>query len=229
MKRYLKLFLLFFVLSCNNERTLILPEIESAEITEVLDVSAAYIFYDESQSDSTLLNRKNLISTTNWLVNVDKRLSLKQALTHIIFLQEKKRNAQMHKNENAKNYFTCNNKETKTLGFLEFTDIYFKDENPNYLKYSKNNPNDYLHVKIEEDKKIRLISVTQDFKTEVSEGYYFNDSENFLDKLQAAKTKNLILFFDYDLSFQDYIDVKHFFSLPMNSDFEISENEYLFP
>ncbi len=38
-----------------------LPEIENAAITEVLDVSPAYIFYDESQPDSTLLNRKNLM------------------------------------------------------------------------------------------------------------------------------------------------------------------------
>jgi len=51
-------------------------EVENAEITEVLDVSPAYIFYDETQPDSTLFNRKNLIGTTNWLVNVDKRLTL---------------------------------------------------------------------------------------------------------------------------------------------------------
>ena len=91
-------------------------------------MSPAYIFYDETEPDSTLLNRKNLISTTNWLVNVDKRLTLKQAIPKIILMQEKKRNAKMHKNENAKNYFTCNDTSIGSLGFIEFTDVVFKEE-----------------------------------------------------------------------------------------------------
>lgn len=76
MRRWLVLLIGLVVLSCNNERVLQLPEVENAEITEVLDISPAYIFYDETQPDSTLFNRKNLIGTTNWLVNVDKRLTL---------------------------------------------------------------------------------------------------------------------------------------------------------
>ena len=76
MRRWLVLLIGLVVLSCNNERVLQLPEVENAEITEVLDISPAYIFYDETQPDSNLFNRKNLIGTTNWLVNVDKRLTL---------------------------------------------------------------------------------------------------------------------------------------------------------
>ena len=50
------IYLLIFLccLSCNNERVLLLPEIENAKTTEVLDVSPGYIFYDETQPDSTL-------------------------------------------------------------------------------------------------------------------------------------------------------------------------------
>ncbi len=96
--RYIYLLIVLLCLSCNTERVLQLPEIENAEVTEVLDVSPAYIFYDETQADSTLLNRKNIITTTNWLVNVDKRLTLRQAIPYIKLLQEKKRNAGLHKN-----------------------------------------------------------------------------------------------------------------------------------
>ena len=48
--------------SCANEKTIQLPEINGAKITELQDVSAAYLFYDETQPDSLELNRKNLIS-----------------------------------------------------------------------------------------------------------------------------------------------------------------------
>ena len=98
MKKLIYLLLITAFLNCSNERVLQLPEIENAEVTEVLDVSPAYIFYDETQPDSTLFNRKNLIGTTNWLVNVDKRLTLRQAIPHIQYLQNNtlRRNANVY-------------------------------------------------------------------------------------------------------------------------------------
>ncbi len=39
----------------------------------------------------------------------------------------------MHKNEDAKNYFTCNDTSIKNLGFVEFTDVnYAKKDTSNY-------------------------------------------------------------------------------------------------
>ena len=87
MKKIAFLLLFLLILNCNNERVLQLPETEHSDITELLDMSPAYIFYDETQQDSTLFNRKNLIGTTNWAVNVDKRLTLRQAIPHIQYLQ----------------------------------------------------------------------------------------------------------------------------------------------
>ena len=115
-----------FLFSCGNEKSVLLPEIENANITELLDVSPAYLFYDETQPDSLELNRKNLIISTNWLFNVDRRLTLEQAIPKIKFLQDKKRNAEMHKNENAKNYYTCNDTSIQNLGFIEFTDVVYQ-------------------------------------------------------------------------------------------------------
>ncbi len=59
------------------------------EITEVIDVSPVYLFFDEV-TDSVEFNRRNMISSTNWLVNIDKRLTLKQVLPHLQYLQEKR-------------------------------------------------------------------------------------------------------------------------------------------
>src|SRR5690606_34637928 len=119
--------ILLLIFSCGKDKVVQLPEIESAPISEVNDISAAYIFYDENKPDSVELNRNNLISTTNWLFNVDKRLMLKQSIPQIKLLQEKRRNAQLHKNESARNYFTCNDTSKKTLGFIDFTDVIYID------------------------------------------------------------------------------------------------------
>ncbi len=193
---YLLIILCFF--SCNNERVLQLPEAENAEISEVLDVSPAYIFYDETQPDSTLLNRKNLIISTNWLVNVDKRLTLRQAMPHIKFLQDKKRNAEMHKNEDAKNYFTCNDTSISNLGFVEFTDVYYFNESS--ISYYKKIPqlklNTELIAEVKNSNEISLFSSLEN--QEIIKTKYktlVNDIHN-LAKAENITKINLVLNFE---------------------------------
>ncbi|WP_339627204.1 hypothetical protein [uncultured Winogradskyella sp.] len=199
--RYLYLLLFLVCLGCNNKRILELPELENAETTTVLDVSPAYIFYDDTQPDSTLLNRKNLIITTNWLVNVDKRLTLKQAIPHIKFLQDKKRNAEMHKNENAKNYFTCNDTSIGNLGFLEFTNV-------NYLNSDnsvKDNLDELSHLIVFDLSDIQIISNSNVIYNATTE----NLASVLQKKINADKDlKTLLLTFNENLIFQDYIDIK---------------------
>ncbi|WP_299097959.1 hypothetical protein [uncultured Winogradskyella sp.] len=216
MKKLLYLLLVTAFLSCNNERVLELPKIESAEITEVLDVSHAYIFYDETQPDSTLFNRKNLIGTTNWLVNVDKRLTLKQAIPHIQYLQDKRKKASMHKNEAAKNYFTCNDTSIKNLGFVEFSDV-------NYSNSSE----------MSQDNKTCIMTVNSLKEITFSSSADLNISfskENFSSVLPILKSEfgesiKLIMSFNESLSFQDYITIKNNLATFQNS---ISNNEFIY-
>jgi len=216
MKKLLYLLLITAFLNCNNERVLELPKIESAEIIEVLDVSHAYIFYDETQPDSTLFNRKNLIGTTNWLVNVDKRLTLKQAIPHIQYLQDKRKKASMHKNEAAKNYFTCNETSIKNLGFVEFTDV-------NYSNSSE----------ISQDYKTCIMTVNSLKEITFSSSANLNISfskKNFSSVLPILKSEfgesiKLIMNFNESLSFQDYITIKNNLATFQNS---ISNNEFIY-
>lgn len=201
MKRYIYLLFILFLLNCNNERIVQLPEIENAKITEVEDVSPAYIFYDETQPDSTLFNRKNLIGTTNWLVNVDKRLTLKQAIPHIQYLQDKRKKASMHKNEDAKNYFTCNDTSMGSLGFVEFTDVdYVIDEDP---------PAD------NENLCFMLIKSISDIYFSLSVDYNFNftnaDFNPILKIIRAeyGQRVKIVLIMNSSINFQDYITIKN--------------------
>lgn len=217
MKKLIYLLVITIILSCNNERVLQLPEIESAEVTEVLDVSPAYIFYDETQPDSTLFNRKNLIGTTNWLVNVDKRLKLKQAIPHIQYLQNKRKKASMHKNEAAKNYFTCNDISIKNLGFVEFTNVNYsfdlndKLKSENTCVMTVNNLNDIT------------FSGSSDLNIQLSK-------ENFSSVLPILKSEfggsvKIVMVINESLSFQDYITLKRNLTYFKNS---ISNNEFIY-
>lgn len=205
MKNTVLLFIIILFISCGNEKELQLPQIDKAEITELQDVSAAYLFYDETQPDSVLLNRKNLISTTNWLVNVDKRLTLRQAIPHIKFLQSKKKSSS-HKNEKAKNYFTCHDLSINNLGFIEFTDInYFQNQDSLFL-HKANSKSIYasaLGVDVKSMDEI-AIHTNDSLKTLVSS--YSNLIDDIHKSSVGAKKINLKI--DGNITFQDYIYLK---------------------
>ncbi|WP_407556220.1 hypothetical protein [Winogradskyella sp. 4-2091] len=232
--RIIYLLIILCCFSCNNERVLLLPEIENAEITEVLDVSPAYIFYDETQPDSTLLNRKNLIITTNWLVNVDKRLTLKQAIPHIKFLQDKKRNAEMHKNEAARNYFSCNDTSIGNLGFMDFTDIYYKEELKIDSVYNERNiptKENLMNMAGFHARNTIPIIIREDLKFQIGNEYFNFDNLN--SKLKSLTDVNFIgvhleLYFSRNLSFQDYITIKRKINSIDSDLISVDFNEYIF-
>lgn len=200
--------------SCSKDKVIKLPELNSSKIREILDVSPAYIFYNPQEKDSVELNRKNLISTTNWLVNVDKRLTLGQAIPKIQFIQHKKRDAQIHKNKNAKNYFTCHDLSINNLGFIEFTDIYYHFE----TEQKPTLANNVIVVNVNPEN----ISVLQ--KT--------INSDVLETELKSILVKNNATQFEFHwnaaLTFQDYISFKE---LILNSEIlnqHISKTEVIF-
>lgn len=225
--KYLSLFLVLLTFSCAHEKSVLLPEIENAEVTEVVDISPIYIFYDETKTDSLEMNRNNVISTTNWLVNIDKRLTLGQVIPKIVFLQNKKRDAEVHKNENSKNYFTCNDTSIENLGFLEFTNTIYKMNS-----ILPNVSSDYYNSK---EKRIIL-----DFKSfnDIKFVTLYNDSiikkstlktlQTDLETLSNEAVYDIILNINDQLTFQDYITFKSSLSKVKSANVTINENEFIY-
>ena len=61
MKQLIILFFSFCLLSSCNERVIQLPETTNKDITEVIDMSPVYMFYNEDL-DSVEFNRRNMIN-----------------------------------------------------------------------------------------------------------------------------------------------------------------------
>jgi hypothetical protein len=226
MKKIFSLFIVVVTFSCGNEKVLQLPEVNSSEISEINDVSHAYLFYDETQANNIELNRKNLISTTNWLINVDKRLTLKQAIPKIKFLQDKKSNSS-HKNKNAKNYFTCHDLNSNNLGFIEFTDVAYQNESlDDYSGVFSNLEDAPNSTAIAFEKNNDIIIASTILKTMITETSI--DSLQFY--LKKCDTINGIIFlnFNEDLSFQSYIDFKSVVNKSALKYTKISNKEFIF-
>ncbi len=219
IKNFLLVLTFFGILSC-NEKIVQLPETSNNTITKVLDVSPAYLFYDEEQ-DSVEFNRKNLIGTTNWLVNVDKRLTLKQIMPHIIYLQNKRKKAGMHKNESAKNYFSCSNPDIKNLAFIDFTNVEYQLKKESQMT---NEPGS-CYLLFSNSNEVEIMFPDKNLKA---------DADTFLSLLKNDYSRvkedslTLSLAFNENLKFQDYISYK---SKLLELDFEmftISKTELIY-
>ena len=221
MKGFHYLIVILFVVSCSSKKTVELPEVDHSEISEVSDLSQAYLFYNTSKTDSIELNRRNLISTTNWILHVDKRLTLAQAIPKIMFLQDKKRNA-AHKNTEAKNYYTCNDRHHKTLGFIDFTEVtyHLNDFKPTldsscvFFRFEKP---DHFNFKTAKGNTLTTLNSNISRLPEI------------LDSLIIKRPESkIVLGFKSALHFQDYIWLKSKLSELDSRNKMISTDEFIF-
>ncbi|QIH37806.1 hypothetical protein G7A72_02860 [Flavobacterium sp. Sr18] len=189
--KYFTLIVLFTLFSCGNKEDILLPKANTTIVKNVDDLSPIYIFFRTKGIDTLAeVNRKNSIISTNWILNVDKRLPLRLAIPEIMKLQQKKREEKAHKNEKAENYYSYADTIGKNLAFIPFTNVYYKLEKPKsgiVVFFDKNN-------KILVDGNILKQAQLQDY----------------LDNVPNNKSMQYVFCFDKDLSFGSYIQNKIF-------------------
>ena len=141
--KYSMLIFLFIFFSCGNKKDILLPKSNVTLVKDIQDHSPIYIFFKINGKDTVAdVNRKNSIITTNWILNVDKRLPLRLVIPEVMKLQQKKREEKAHKNEAALNYYSYADSIGKNMAFIPFTEVYYKMGKPKsgtVVFFNKNN------------------------------------------------------------------------------------------
>ncbi|MDI5894661.1 hypothetical protein [Flavobacterium algoritolerans] len=189
--KYFTLIVLFTLFSCGNKEDVLLPKANTTIVKNVDDLSPIYIFFRTKGKDTLAeVNRKNSIISTNWILNVDKRLPLRLAIPEIMKLQEKKRTEKAHKNEKAKNYYSYADTIGKNLAFIPFTNVYYKLERPKselVIFFTKNNEILVDNVVIKRE-----------------------ELQSYLNKLPSNTSNQYVFCFNKNLTFGGYIQNKIF-------------------
>jgi len=129
--KYLFGIVLVLCFSCGNKEDVLLPKSDVTIVKDVVDLSPIYIFFRVNGKDTLAeVNRKNSIITTNWILNIDKRLPLRLVIPEVIKLQQRKREEKEHRNELALNYYSYADSIGKNLAFIPFTEVFYKMEKP---------------------------------------------------------------------------------------------------
>jgi hypothetical protein len=209
--KYFTLIVLFTLFSCGNKEDVLLPKANTSIVKNVDDLSPIYNFFRTKEKDTLAeVNRKNSIISTNWILNIDKRLPLRLAIPEIMKLQQKKREEKAHKNEKAENYYSYADTIGKNLAFIPFTSVYYKLEKPKEavaVFFTKNN-----EILIDD------IVVKQE-KLQI-----------YLNKLPSSTSNQYVFCFDKNLNFGSYIQNKIFINsikLP-SSEFNIKQEEFIY-
>lgn len=189
MIKYLFGIVLLLCFSCGNKEDILLPKANQTIVKEVLDLSAIYIFFRVKGKDTLAeVNRNNSIGTTNWVLNIDKRLPLRLVIPEVMKLQVKKRGDSANKIQVAKNYYSYADSIGKNLAFLPFTKVSYKMEKPKFgviVFFDRNN-------KILVDNK------------EIAK----NDLEKYIK--QNSSDNDVFYCFDKNISFDTYINLRIF-------------------
>jgi hypothetical protein len=188
MKKFVFLLVSILMISCGEDKEVLLPVAKESIISEVKDHSPIYFFFKLEEKDTLVdVNRNNSISSTNWLFNIDKRLPLRKVILEVKKLQTKKEGSS-HKKATSENYFTYTDTVKKNLAFMPFTKIVYKLEKPDFnVKYFHLDRNDLVHYN-------ELV-------------FSKNQLQEFINKMPNSR---IYFSFDKGMSFGKYIEYKLF-------------------
>jgi len=131
-------------ISCAKKEIKI-PIIAASGIQEVLDHSQVWIFLENNEGEITAdVNRKNTISSTNWIYNIDRNLPLHTFVNTLTTLQEK-HSGSMHSKKGTHDYFSYSDSESQKLSFITFNEVTYKTDSLLSKYYIKENRDNYLN------------------------------------------------------------------------------------
>ena len=190
--KYVNLLIVVLLFSCENKKDILLPKSNISIVKDVQDHSPIYMFFKTEGKDTLAeVNRKNSIISTNWIFNIDKRLPLKLVIPEVMKLQEKKRSDSAHKNEKAENYYSYADSVGRNLAFLPFTKVYYKTE--------KSTENDKVVFRFKKQRNNFSIDNTDIQKYQIL---------NFINRMNYIVQPKIILLFDKNMSYEEYIQNK---------------------
>lgn len=227
MKKIVAIVVLLGLFSC-SEKEVQLPQAEVSVLKDIVDHSPIYMFFEIKNEKDTIINvnRKNSISSTNWIFNIDKRLPLKLVIPEVMKLQEKKANS-AHSKKDAIDVFSYSDSIRKNLAFFPFTEVKFKYDKDFSKFFIKKNAEQYMpyHNFTVNFNKKNAITIDG---IEVDRNEFVAFIKEFSDFTIDGKLIMLHLNFDKNLSYGDYLNNKILAWKATNDKVQIASYEFIY-
>lgn len=199
MKSIGSLLLVFLIAAGCTRQSVKLPTLPISGITDTIyDNSQIWIFFKVEDGDTTaVLNRKNSISTTSWILNIDRRLPMELVAAHLDELMKKREKPSMHpKDADDHNYFSYVNTNSNLLSLVKFDTLYIKSAKPEIKPKM-----DTTEIGIQIDQSLQHIKINDEIVEKT-------DLATELNHLIGQKRATLYFSFDGHISYADYLGTK---------------------
>lgn len=225
MKKIFLFIIPFLIFGCAKEE-LKIPTLAVSGIQELHDHSQVWMFFEVKNNDTIAkVNRKNTISSTHWIYNIDKRLPIRTFVPTLIKLKEKHSNS-MHSKEGTHNYFSYSDTISKKLSFFEFDATVFKTDSllsKYYIKEHSDIYKNYNNINLTFNPNNTWIN---DAKMENNE--LTSTLNDFIDFSSEGSQTMLHLSFNQNLLYQDYLFYKTMIENLSSPSILINNLEFIF-
>lgn len=225
MRKIVLVLLPFMMFSCAKKEVKI-PTLAEKGIQEIQNHSQVWLFFEVKNNDTiAVVNRKNTISTTHWIYNIDKRLPLKKIIPAIIDLQDKHANS-MHSEKGMHDYFSYSDTISKKLSFLAFDGVIFKKNSILSKNITETNNRNYLNYN-----NINLIFNQNSIwinEVETNKSNFKTALSAILAISSKGKQPILHLNFNQNLLYQDYLFYRTIIYVIGTKNILINHNEFIF-
>lgn len=208
------------------KKELKIPTLAEKGIQEIQNHSQVWLFFEVKNNDTVaVVNRKNTISTTHWIYNIDKRLPLKAIIPSIIKLQDKHANS-MHSEKGMFDYFSYSDTISKKISLLKFDGVTFETIDvlsKNFLEENAANHPNYHNIQLVFNQNKVLINAV-----ETAQSNFKNDLLAFLKLPDEGKQPMLHLNFNRNLLYQDYLFYRTIINNLSDENILVNKNEIIF-
>jgi biopolymer transport protein ExbD len=223
MRKDLVILIIILMWGCTNQEVK-LPLSAEPGVHNIQNHSQVWLFFEVRYGDTLArVNRKNTISATHWIYNIDKRLKLKSIIPKLTKLTDTHRNS-IHSKEGMLDYFSYADTLSNHVALIAFDKvIYHQDQND-----SKDGEQDSA----------TWVNINRSRLTVTADGLYYNSKpvqkvnlESYLsavaESLENTKTLELQLYFCKELTYGDYLYYKTLLQRLSIDKFSISPHEYI--
>jgi len=230
MKFLYLIILSVFFMGCQSNDIKV-PVNDNSGKHEIWDNSPVYILLKVSGQDTIAdLKLGQTISTTKWLVAVDKRIRLKQLRPALEKVLQKRRKKSIHSDGKGKLFFTYLDSVQNKISFTEFTDMEIMPDfyrSQTYFKEYKLADKDFAkqHLIISQDKFVLNDSIT--LPINAGKKAVAKKIEEIGGEDNQLKHK-LYLNFDQNLSFDRFLDYYTYFNKYPWKNMDVSSKIFIF-
>ncbi len=190
--RILVLTLVWMMIASCSKKEVFLPQVPVSGKSNIENHSEIWVFYNEKAKDSKAeLNKNNLITSTNWILNIDRRLKMYEVIPVFQMAHAKRAKKSLHSVDGMIDYISYSNTKDRNISVFPMHDkkyLLLTWDELQKLNQEKICPNEMIFYQ----DRVKI------------NGLIFNSNE-YLDQLKKLKKGCVQLIFDSKINYQQYM------------------------